>query len=90
MHILQVEFSFPPLIEGNSVESHEIPEEWKNIPSLALPDGAHNYLKGIYSKFILRPLLVKISLEICNKSFISRNNARPSTIMSYIFVYFIL
>ena len=43
---LQVEFSYPPLIEGNSYESHEIPEEWKHIPSLALPDGAHNYEKG--------------------------------------------
>ena len=43
---LQVEFSYPPLIEGNSYESHEIPEEWKHIPSLALPDGAHNYQKG--------------------------------------------
>ncbi|XP_059165254.1 late secretory pathway protein AVL9 homolog [Physella acuta] len=41
----QVEFSYPPLIEGNSVESHEIPEEWKHIPSLALPDGAHNFVK---------------------------------------------
>ncbi|RUS73088.1 hypothetical protein EGW08_019149 [Elysia chlorotica] len=41
----QVEFSYPPLIEGNSYESHEIPEEWKHIPSLALPDGAHNYEK---------------------------------------------
>uniref|UniRef100_A0A2C9M2W2 UDENN domain-containing protein n=1 Tax=Biomphalaria glabrata TaxID=6526 RepID=A0A2C9M2W2_BIOGL len=41
----QVEFSYPPLIEGNSVESNEIPEEWKHIPSLALPDGAHNFLK---------------------------------------------
>ncbi|GFO48412.1 late secretory pathway protein avl9 homolog [Plakobranchus ocellatus] len=41
----QVEFSYPPLIEGNSYESHEIPEEWKHIPSLALPDGAHNYQK---------------------------------------------
>ena len=42
----QVEYSYPPLIEGNTVDSHEIPEEWKNIPSLALPDGAHNYEKG--------------------------------------------
>ncbi|XP_005106698.1 late secretory pathway protein AVL9 homolog [Aplysia californica] len=41
----QVEFSYPPLIEGNTVESHEIPEEWKHIPSLALPDGAHNFVK---------------------------------------------
>lgn len=41
----QVEFSYPPLIEGNSYESHEIPDEWKHIPSLALPDGAHNYEK---------------------------------------------
>ncbi|ESO88012.1 hypothetical protein LOTGIDRAFT_206952 [Lottia gigantea] len=41
----QVEYSYPPLIEGNTVESHEIPKEWKHLPSLALPDGAHNYVK---------------------------------------------
>ncbi|CAG5133981.1 unnamed protein product [Candidula unifasciata] len=41
----QVEYSYPPLIEGNSVDSHELPEEWKHLPSLALPDGAHNFTK---------------------------------------------
>ncbi|CAI9727784.1 Hypothetical predicted protein [Octopus vulgaris] len=41
----QVEYSYPPLIEGNSVDSHELPDEWRHLPSLALPDGAHNYTK---------------------------------------------
>lgn len=43
---LQVEYSYPPLIAGGEVDSHEVPPEWKNLPSLAVPDGAHNYIKG--------------------------------------------
>ncbi|XP_048366791.1 late secretory pathway protein AVL9 homolog [Sphaerodactylus townsendi] len=39
----QVEFSYPPLIPGESHDSHSLPEEWKYLPFLALPDGAHNY-----------------------------------------------
>uniref|UniRef100_A0ABK0LR65 AVL9 cell migration associated n=1 Tax=Rattus norvegicus TaxID=10116 RepID=A0ABK0LR65_RAT len=39
----QVEFSYPPLIPGDGHDSHAVPEEWKYLPSLALPDGAHNY-----------------------------------------------
>ncbi|CAH1789148.1 unnamed protein product [Owenia fusiformis] len=38
-----VEYSYPPLIEGNPVESSELPAQWKHLPSLALPDGAHNH-----------------------------------------------
>lgn len=41
----QVEYSYPPVIAGNAVNSHELPEEWKHLPSLALPDGAHNFEK---------------------------------------------
>uniref|UniRef100_A0A8D0G5K7 AVL9 cell migration associated n=1 Tax=Sphenodon punctatus TaxID=8508 RepID=A0A8D0G5K7_SPHPU len=39
----QVEFSYPPLIPGEGHDSHRLPEEWKYLPFLALPDGAHNY-----------------------------------------------
>ncbi|XP_006124099.2 late secretory pathway protein AVL9 homolog isoform X2 [Pelodiscus sinensis] len=39
----QVEFSYPPLILGEGHDSHSLPEEWKYLPFLALPDGAHNY-----------------------------------------------
>nr|XP_056713607.1 late secretory pathway protein AVL9 homolog [Euleptes europaea] len=39
----QVEFSYPPLTPGESHDSHSLPEEWKYLPFLALPDGAHNY-----------------------------------------------
>ncbi|KAB0392125.1 hypothetical protein E2I00_007898, partial [Balaenoptera physalus] len=38
-----VEFSYPPLIPGDGHDSHSLPEEWKYLPFLALPDGAHNY-----------------------------------------------
>ncbi|XP_064647381.1 late secretory pathway protein AVL9 homolog isoform X2 [Lineus longissimus] len=41
----QLEYSYPPLCEGKEVDSHDLPEEWKHLPSLALPDGAHNYDK---------------------------------------------
>lgn len=39
----QVDFSYPPLIEGQPHDSHDVPSEWKHLPFLALPDGAHNY-----------------------------------------------
>jgi len=42
-----VEYSYPPLIAGQPVNSSECPKEWKHLPSLALPDGAHNYTEGI-------------------------------------------
>ncbi|XP_064456810.1 late secretory pathway protein AVL9 homolog [Ornithodoros turicata] len=32
----QLEYAYPPLAD-------ELPEAWKHLPSLALPDGAHNY-----------------------------------------------
>ncbi|XP_055006700.1 late secretory pathway protein AVL9 homolog [Boleophthalmus pectinirostris] len=39
----QVEFSYPPLVPDGEHDSGLIPEEWKYLPFLALPDGAHNY-----------------------------------------------
>ncbi|XP_033103188.1 late secretory pathway protein AVL9 homolog [Anneissia japonica] len=39
----QVDFSYPPLIDGEAENSSELPEEWKYLPFLALPDGAHNH-----------------------------------------------
>ncbi|XP_075274762.1 late secretory pathway protein AVL9 homolog isoform X3 [Opisthocomus hoazin] len=39
----QVEFSYPPLKPAEGHDSHSLPEEWKYLPFLALPDGAHNY-----------------------------------------------
>ncbi|XP_051522919.1 late secretory pathway protein AVL9 homolog isoform X1 [Myxocyprinus asiaticus] len=39
----QVEFSYPPIIPGTAHDSNTLPEEWKYLPFLALPDGAHNY-----------------------------------------------
>uniref|UniRef100_A0A8C8E8R7 AVL9 cell migration associated n=1 Tax=Otus sunia TaxID=257818 RepID=A0A8C8E8R7_9STRI len=38
-----VEFSYPPLKPEEGHDSHSLPEEWKYLPFLALPDGAHNY-----------------------------------------------
>ncbi|NWH65528.1 AVL9 protein, partial [Geococcyx californianus] len=38
-----VEFSYPPLKPGEGHNSQSLPEEWKYLPFLALPDGAHNY-----------------------------------------------
>ncbi|XP_070582418.1 late secretory pathway protein AVL9 homolog isoform X2 [Erythrolamprus reginae] len=39
----KIEFSYPSLIPGESHDSNTLPEEWKYLPFLALPDGAHNY-----------------------------------------------
>jgi hypothetical protein len=36
----QVEFSFPPLVPGSP---NECPPGWKYLPTLALPDGSHNF-----------------------------------------------
>lgn len=38
----QVEYSFPPLVPGSTDET-ECPAGWKYLPTLALPDGSHNY-----------------------------------------------
>ncbi|XP_062860085.1 late secretory pathway protein AVL9 homolog [Trichomycterus rosablanca] len=38
----QVEFSYPP-ISDEGHDSNVLPHEWKYLPFLALPDGAHNY-----------------------------------------------
>ncbi|XP_055680402.1 late secretory pathway protein AVL9 homolog [Lutzomyia longipalpis] len=38
----QVEFSHPPLIEGTTGKN-ECPSGWKYLPTLALPDGSHNF-----------------------------------------------
>ncbi|XP_062297677.1 late secretory pathway protein AVL9 homolog [Scomber scombrus] len=39
----QVEFSYPPLMPDEGHDSNLLPEEWRYLPFLALPDGAHNY-----------------------------------------------
>jgi len=39
----QVEFCYPPFHDSDGINSPVIPEEWKCLPFLALPDGAHNY-----------------------------------------------
>lgn len=36
----QVEFSYPPLVADGV---NECPIGWKYLPTLALPDGSHNY-----------------------------------------------
>ncbi|KAJ3611854.1 hypothetical protein NHX12_021867 [Muraenolepis orangiensis] len=52
----QVEFSYPPLLPDESHDSGGIPEPWKYLPFLALPDGAHNYQEDtVY--FHLPPLI---------------------------------
>ncbi|TDG97524.1 hypothetical protein EPR50_G00226990 [Perca flavescens] len=39
----QVEFSYPPLMPDEGHDSNLLPEEWRYLPFLALPDGAHNF-----------------------------------------------
>jgi hypothetical protein len=39
----QVEYSYPPIIPGAAYDSNECPPGWHYLPTLALPDGSHNY-----------------------------------------------
>uniref|UniRef100_A0A2P2I3L7 Late secretory pathway protein AVL9 homolog n=1 Tax=Hirondellea gigas TaxID=1518452 RepID=A0A2P2I3L7_9CRUS len=39
---MQVEYCYPPLCDNDS-SSSDLPEQWRHLPSLCLPDGAHNY-----------------------------------------------
>ncbi|XP_063233303.1 late secretory pathway protein AVL9 homolog [Bacillus rossius redtenbacheri] len=39
----QVEYSFPPLVPGAAPDSNVCPPGWKYLPTLALPDGSHNF-----------------------------------------------
>ncbi|XP_061569529.1 late secretory pathway protein AVL9 homolog [Cololabis saira] len=39
----QVEFSYPPLMPDEGHDSSLLPDEWRYLPFLCLPDGAHNY-----------------------------------------------
>ena len=39
----QIEFCYPPFDDGGDINQPILPEEWKCLPFLALPDGAHNY-----------------------------------------------
>ena len=39
----QVEFCYPPFHEEDDLDKPHLPEEWRCLPFLALPDGAHNY-----------------------------------------------
>jgi len=38
-----VNYSYPPLLPDGDGHSSELPSQWKHLPSLALPDGSHNY-----------------------------------------------
>lgn len=38
---MQVEYAYPPLTQGD--DGCELPELWRHLPSLCLPDGAHNH-----------------------------------------------
>lgn len=38
-----VEYSYPPVFEREKLKGSDLPEPWKHLPTLALPDGAHNY-----------------------------------------------
>lgn len=48
-----MEFSYPPLMPDEGHDSNLLPEEWKYLPFVALPDGAHNFQEG---KAMPRPL----------------------------------
>lgn len=62
----QVEFSYPPLMPDEGHDSNVLPGEWKYLPFLALPDGAHNYQEGrnsFSSLFTLMSIWILINSE---------------------------
>lgn len=38
-----MEYSYPPLIPDGEGSEGECPPGWKYLPTLALPDGSHNF-----------------------------------------------
>uniref|UniRef100_A0A3Q2CE50 AVL9 homolog (S. cerevisiase) n=1 Tax=Cyprinodon variegatus TaxID=28743 RepID=A0A3Q2CE50_CYPVA len=71
----QVEFSYPPLIPDEGHDSNLLPEEWKYLPFLALPDGAHNYQEGrdledlsLYRQGALKVRQADVTRETVQKS----------------------
>ena len=81
----QVEYSFPPLCPDSNSESHECPEAWKNLPSLAMPDGSHNFVedtvyfhlpsltepgKTVYGVSSYRQIEAKVGTVVLYKAFI--------------------
>ena len=63
LQCFQVEYSYPPLVDGESVDSNKVPDEWRHLASLALPDGAHNYTKGMLYTFEIKTFCFKHSLN---------------------------
>ena len=65
----KVDFSYPPLIEGQPEDSHDVPSEWKHLPFLALPDGAHNFEDGKketlsnFVHFFFSPFLISRNVQ---------------------------
>uniref|UniRef100_A0A0N4ZKF3 UDENN domain-containing protein n=1 Tax=Parastrongyloides trichosuri TaxID=131310 RepID=A0A0N4ZKF3_PARTI len=57
----QIEYCYPPIHNTCSPKEEDIPKEWIHLPSLALPDGAHNVDKDVV--YFLLP-----SLEQHNRS----------------------
>lgn len=51
----KVEFSYPPLMPDNE-NAADCPTGWKYLPTLALPDGSHNFVDD--SVFFNLPSLV--------------------------------
>uniref|UniRef100_A0A3B3SLS9 AVL9 homolog (S. cerevisiase) n=1 Tax=Paramormyrops kingsleyae TaxID=1676925 RepID=A0A3B3SLS9_9TELE len=72
----QVEFSYPPLLPEEGHDSSLLPQEWKYLPFLALPDGAHNYQEGgPTSRF--PPFFFGVSSLAFKALYLSHSGLRP-------------
>ena len=38
-----IEYAYPPLLPEGQGHSSELPSQWKHLPTLAMPDGSHNF-----------------------------------------------
>uniref|UniRef100_A0A914DUV4 UDENN domain-containing protein n=1 Tax=Acrobeloides nanus TaxID=290746 RepID=A0A914DUV4_9BILA len=43
----QIDFCYPPLVETVEPKAEDIPPEWENLPTLAIPDLAHTVLEDV-------------------------------------------
>ena len=43
-----LEYSYPPLTDGQPHSSSQLPPCWSCLPALALPDGAHQHDEGFW------------------------------------------
>lgn len=93
-----MEYSYPALVLDKGDESNECPSAWKFLPSLALPDGSHNFVED--SVFFNLPSLTDPNSTVYGVSCYrqipvevfrlfddcTRNTSKPNLFFSVLFI----